>query len=227
MITGRHLEKRTRRMPWFEQAVYVTPANRALAELRSIPRIRDHLYCIHDLNGHRWYADEVRHNVSPGGLAVIRTIGDPDDDLAENDLSWNDVPSIDSPNLEISPEIPHVVNCMGEALCPSPPVRFLRYLKHVSVDYDATVVLYSGASWGGPIEYEFAWVFQPDEFVYCLDDPSNGYRLYGSDGNMRHHKGNIRREVMHHLGIELPALYCAFFDSAFEWHRFKVTPDVR
>src|SRR6056297_2797815 len=166
-------------MPWFEQAVYVTPANRALAELRNVPHILDHLYCIRDLNDHRWYADDVRHSVSPGGLAVIRTIGDLDDDLAQNDVSWHNVPNCEDELLQIVPTIPHVVTCMGEELCPLPPLRFLRYLKHLSVEHAATAILYSGASWGGPIEYEYAWVFQPDdECVYCLDDPSNGYRLY-------------------------------------------------
>lgn len=210
-------------MPWFEQAIYVTPSCTAVEELRKTPKICEHLYHIRNLNEHRWYDASVEHNTPEAGLAVIRTVGDPEDSLAQYDLSWHDFPEIDMSDLNIPATSPHVVTFMGEELSPSPPERFLQYLKHLSISHNATVVLYSGSSWGGPIEFEYAWVFEPDELVYCLDETSGQVRVYQSQQAMELRAGDIQREAMKHLGIELPSSYCAFFDSAFNWLDSKVS----
>ena len=211
-------------MPWFEQAVYVTPSRTAIEELRNTPKICEHLYHIRNLKEHRWCYDSVKHDTPEAGLAIIRTVGDPENTAAQYDLSWHDVPDVESSKLGIAADFPSCVTFMGDELSPSPPPRFLQYLKYISTSYDATVVVYSGFSWGGPIEFEYAWVFGAEELAYCLDETSGQVRVYRPKQGMETRAGDIQREAMQHLGIDLPSSYCAFFDSDFNWLDSKVSP---
>ncbi len=209
-------------MGWFEQAIYVTPSRTAIEELRKTPKICDHLYHIRSLNEHHWCYDSVKHDTPEAGLAIIRTIGE--NTAAQYDLSWHDVPDVESSKLSIAADFPSCVTFMGDELSPSPPPRFLQYLRYISTSHDATVVLYSGFSWGGPVEFEYAWVFGPEELAYCLDETSGEVRVYRPKQKMETRASNIPREAMQHLGIDLPSSYCAFLDSDFDWLNSKVSP---
>jgi len=101
----------------------------------------------------------------------------------------------------------------------------LKYLKWLSLTFSRVVTYYSAASHGGPLELEYAWVFTPDEFVYCSIDYTDRIREFSPRGGSVERQDDALVRMLKHLEIESTG-YFAPHRSGFDWTPFAIPSDV-
>lgn len=201
-------------MPWFCDEIIAQPSQGLFDYLRLEKRLAKRLYLVRDIS-------LEKHDFPAEGLLFVRNIGNPE--APDIEISWDDVPERVATSLIIDPSMPKVYSTDEDNCSPSPPAKFLRFLKSLAQEFDSIVAYYSAFSGGGPLEWEYAWVFTPNEIVYCnidLYQPRIG--IYREDGSVSEQEGDVLVKVLLHLGIDSPTGYFVPHASPFEWRTFKV-----
>jgi hypothetical protein len=198
-------------MGWFCNEIIAQPFPRLFDALRDVDEIAERFFFVEAVPGRK-------PNFPPGGLAFIRDIGPPSAFWIK--LSWSIIPERQRPRVSIAPEVPKVATLEGGEYAPSPPERFLRYLKWLSADSGAVVAYYSAFSWGGPLECEYAWIFDPWETVYC-DAGSGEIRVYQEDDLPWQGCGDVLVKTLERLGVDSPEWGFLPHTSSFPWKDYK------
>jgi hypothetical protein len=195
-------------MGWFCNEIIAQPSPRLFDALRGF----DELYFVEAIPG-------PKPNFPPGGLVFVRDIGHPNASWIRD--SWLMVPEKTGLKLSIAPDVPKVTTFEGDEYAPSPPERFLRFLKWLSADSGSVVAYYSAFSWGGPLECEYAWVFDPWETVYC-DTGTGEIRIYQEYDIPWRGPGDVLVKTLERLGVESPDWSFSPHTADFPWRDYKV-----
>lgn len=199
-------------MAWFCNEIIAQPSARLFDALREVDEFAEHIFFVEAVPG-------AKPNFPPGGLVFVRDVGEPG--AFNTKRSWLAVPERRSPELAISPGLPKVITMGGEEHALSPPERFLRFLKWLSAESDSVVAYYSAFSWGGQLEREYAWTFNPWEMVFC-DAGQGQIRIFQENDVPWQGPGDVLVSTLERLGIESPEWNFHPHDRSFSWDRYRM-----
>jgi hypothetical protein len=84
------------------------------------------------------------------------------------------------------------------------------------------VAYYAAHSWGGPFEWECAWVFEPREVVYSMLYGERRLRVYREGGVPSEEDGGVLVRTLGHLGVVSPVWEFAPHASQFDWEPHRI-----
>jgi hypothetical protein len=211
-------------MTWFANHIYAAYKPTLLSALKEHPILGKGLYLITDISDFTWYRPEHEHGLPAGGLIVVRELCFPgvDSDAAEwhgrDALVWA---STSSESCAVIPPQIVLSGTNGEHQEDLVPITFLRSLKAISVANESKFTYYAHFMWGGDTEYEFAWIFGPeDRAVKFLN-----YEMVLEvriDKPPEHRPGTVLKTVMAELGVSLPTSVFAPHTRQFDWSRYRI-----
>jgi hypothetical protein len=201
-------------MGWFCSEIMAQPSPRLLTALRELPGIERAVYFVRSVPGRR-------PNFPKAGLVFVRTVGDVWGDMLPG-VPWPELPAGEDLALSIPADLPRLRTMDGEEVLLGIPERFLKLLKWLSRDTGSVVAYYAAHSWGGPFEWECAWVFQPREVAYCMLYGERRVRVYREGAAPAEEDGDVLVRTLGHLGVESPVWEFAPHDSRFEWEPHRV-----
>lgn len=219
-------------MTWYAHRIYASPCEPIQKTLASIPGVDGHLFAVKDLDLVNWHSEEVKHTLPEDGLLVAKELSSLLDEHAgewfgDEKLGFEQLPSISPSGVRLTRE--SLVESQGrsEVQIVNPPSGLLAYLKKLAKENSATVSLYCGATWGGTVEYEFAWVFDDAEAYYACESEAteveNGTYWYCTgDGDSGTGEGTVLQEMMRLHGVNLPTYFFAPHTRTFRWERYQV-----
>jgi hypothetical protein len=182
-------------MGWFCSEIMAQPNPQVIKALRVLPEVERALYLVESLLGRQ-------PNFPKTGLVFVRDVDDLWGDMRPSRL-WPELRASEDVPLAIPVDLPRVRTMDGDEVLLGLPERFLKFLKLLSRDSGAAVAYYAAHSWGGPFEWECAWVFEPREVVYCMLYGERRVRVY-REGAEPAEEGNVLVRLLGHLGVESP-----------------------
>lgn len=201
-------------MGWFCSEVIAQPNPQLLKALRALPEVERSLYFVKSLPGRR-------PNFPKTGLVFVRNVGDVWGDMLPG-VPWPELPAGENVALSIPVDRPRIRTMDGEEAPLGLPERFLKLLKWLSRDSGSVVAYYAAHSWGGPFEWECAWVFEPREVVYCMLYGERRVRVFREGVECAEEEGDVLIRLLGHLGVESPVWEFAPHDSRFNWDQYQV-----
>lgn len=201
-------------MGWFCSEIVARPNPRLLSALRTLPGIERSLYLVKSLPG-------PRPNFPSTGLAFVRDVGEPWGKMLPG-VPWPVLPATEDVELSIPADVPRLRTMDGDDVPLGIPDRFLKLLKWLSRDAGTVVGYYAAHSWGGPFEWECAWVFEPREVVYCMLYGERRVRTYREGAPPIEEEGDVLVRLLGHLGVPSPIWAFAPHESQFDWDQYRV-----
>lgn len=218
-----------RAVTWYAHHVYAGPP--ALAPLAA--GFPGHVYRVFDLDNYRRarrevFAREIRADgtgrnlerevlegpaLAEGGLVVVRELAEPDSHafgwFGDDARSWHGDGAPDPAVLAVDVD-------------PAPPAPLLGLLRRLARDADTVVSLVCAATWGGDLEYAFAWVFDGwGDRVYARD-ADGVVRAWSSAGARVIVEGDVVTLAMLHHGFLLDGGYFELHTRRFPWSEHRV-----
>jgi len=201
-------------MGWFCSEIMAQPNPRLLAALRALPEVERAVYFVRSIPGRR-------PNFPKAGLVFVRTVGDVWGDMLPG-VPWPELPAGEDVALSVPADLPRLRTMDGDDVPLGLPERFLKFLKRLSRDTGSVVAYYAAHSWGGPFEWECAWVFAPHEVAYCMLYGERRVRVYREGVAPAEEDGDVLVRTLGHLGVESPVWEFAPHDSRFDWEPHRV-----
>lgn len=203
-------------MGWFCSEIMAQPSVRLIEILRETPGFEEELYYVPGVEG------PLRANFPKDGLVFVRKVGI--SPFYEAPLPWPAPPEGVDVELSIPLDLPKVRNMEGEDVSTKVPESFLRYLKWLSGITQSVVAYYSDFSWGGPLEYALAYVFEPQaprERVFCnvYDEPR--IRVYREGLRPAEEEITVLAMTLWRLGVDAPKWEFAPHCSGFDWRAYR------
>jgi hypothetical protein len=245
-MTQAHLLEKP--VTWFASQIYAEPTQSIASALASHPVLSKGLYLLKGSFDHEWPIPRYRHGLPEKGLLVVREVCNPESDndpfnnnryeaLWHGDaaISWAELDGPLETTIILPPVIPArfqdrvTYNLTESSKRAYPPVKFLRFLKNLSMNSKTPLTYYhheSGAGWS--YEQEFAWLFGTEDRVYVsyAYDHILEYSVGGTKQLPATVGGNTRSILMlilHHFGLDLPMTYFAPHTRDFTWNKFKLS----
>jgi hypothetical protein len=125
--------------------------------------------------------------------------------------------------LSIPPDLPKLRTMDGEDVSPTLPEQFRKFLKWLSRDTGSVVAYYTAFSWGGPLESEFAWIFEPRERVYCDIYGERRVRVYREGVKPSEDEGTVLALTLWRLGVDAPKWDFLPHYKDFDWSKYKIS----
>ena len=214
-------------MTWYANRVYINATPAVLERLGRESALDGHIFLLTGALPASWRPDSGEVRLPASGLVVVKEIGAPEDPAEVMDpqrlhswyrkdefLSWDVLHG--PPDIDVL-EGAHIHDLVREA----PPAPFLRYLKALHAATGAPVTYYLGATWGGDIEREYAWVFDGREVVYAFTSDTSTIEL-DAHGRRERSEGVLPLALAHH-GIQLPSPYFVPHRTTFDWARYRLS----
>lgn len=203
-------------MGWFCSEIMAQPSVRLIEILRQTPGFEEELYYVPGVEG------PLRANFPKDGLVFVRNVGNALFD--ETPVPWPSLSVGVDVELSIPLDQPKLRNMEGEDVSTKVPESFLKYLKWLSGETKSVVAYYSDHSWGGPIEFAFAYVFEPQpphERVFCsiYDEPR--IRVYREGLRPSEEEITVLAMTLWRLGVDAPKWEFAPHCKGFDWRSYR------
>lgn len=149
-------------MTWYADEILIPASDKAIHYIAANPQLSPFAYVIPDLNNYPWYSPSHQHNLPTNGLIVIRPVISGNDHAAtwygEQFIEWSTLTHPLADAAALNPDVENVYNTYN-----LPPQTFRQYLLSLAQTLETTLVYYSGAMWGGTIDYESVLVYSPQQ----------------------------------------------------------------
>lgn len=147
-------------MTWYADEILIPASDEVIQYIAADPQLSPFTYVIPDLNDYPWYSPGHQHNLPAKGLVVIRPVKSAGDHAAtwygEPFIEWSALTNLQADSALLNSDVEKIHN--PDSL---PPQTFRRYLFALAQKLNTTVVYYSGAMWGGSIDYESVLAYSP------------------------------------------------------------------
>ncbi|MBD2800518.1 hypothetical protein ID854_08615 [Xenorhabdus sp. M] len=185
---------------------------KALQYIKSDIQPQKFAYFIPHLDEYDWYSSNHKHNVPKEGLIIIRPVCNGSDKYANKyrdaflDFDYlitneKNIDSLSNITGKIVPEAPLITQ------------EFREFLVSFSRKIETPVLYYSMSSWGGTLDYELSFLYQPEERLFS--SPTH-FEPVDPD---KHENALI--EGLAGIGITTLG-YFAPHERSFEWDRYRL-----
>jgi hypothetical protein len=201
---------------WYANRIYLNATPAVFDRLRAMPALVGHIFHLTGTLPAGWEPNAGSVPLPDGGLVVVKEVCDPSDpgDWYPSDAvaSWHALRG--SPDTEVvDADIGRIYE--GQR----PPKAFLQFLKDLHAATGVPVTYYSGRTWGGLSDGEFAWTFAATEVVYArLSETETA--VLAHDGR-RVVRGDVHVLALAHHGVHLSKFYFAPHTRVFDWDSYR------